>query len=239
MPRARNELQMGLSGPSHQSDHRFDRGNGVKAGFLALAVFVLALGLFSWRAVVIFTIPASAPAPTGLSSLVETVTGPGLARIARSENGAVIILIDGPEGTLSTADTARLRDLVSVLYPASAPAIIKQYPFAPGTPKRPDTAALAELSALAILLGLSGWFALTVAGSKRKSVPMLTNAPQPETSALVQRPASIAQPAPSSKSAPEQAAHSALEQAGAIARENPKITAKIIANWLHQKGEPA
>jgi len=206
------------------------------ARFLVMGMFVLALGLLGWRAVTVFTAaPTQAPA-SELSSLVETITGQNRASTALSENGTPIILIDGPEGTLTTLEIARLRELASALYPAGGPAIIKQYPFASGTPTRPNSAALAELAALATLAGLTGWFALTMTQSARKAEPMpaLPVSPLSAHTQKAEMPAKALVPTPAhSAQAPAQ---DPLARAAEIARKDPKATAAIIRNWLHREG---
>jgi len=204
--------------------------------FLVMGMLILALGLLGWRAVTTFTAtPAQAPA-SELSSLVETITGQNRASTALSETGTPIILIDGPEGTLTTLEIARLRELASALYPAGGPAIIKQYPFASGTPTRPSPAALAELAALAILAGLTGWFALTMTQSARKAEPMsaLPASPLSARAPKAEMPAKAPSPTPAHSA--QDPAQDPLARAAEIARQDPKATAAIIRNWLHREG---
>ena len=200
--------------------------------FLVMGMFVLAFGLLGWRALNVFTAtPAQGP-PSELSSLVETITGQNRASTALSETGTPIILIDGAEGTLSTVEVARLRELASALYPTAGPAIIKQYPFASGTPTRPGPAALAELAALAIFVGLTGWFALTGTQSARKAELMST---LPD-SLLSTRALAADPPAAARSPATANTAQDPLARAAEIARKDPKATAAIIRNWLHREG---
>ena len=200
--------------------------------FLVMGMFALAIGLFSWRALNVFTAtPAQGPA-SELSSLVETITGQNRASTALSETGTPIILIDGPEGTLTTVEIARLRELASALYPAGGPAIIKQYPFANGTPTRPGPAALAELAALAVFVGLTGWFALTVTQSARKAELMST---LPDSPLSTRAPAAVP-PAAAHSPATANTAQDPLTRAAEIANKDPKATAAIIRNWLHREG---
>lgn len=227
------------TGTSAQNPTPIAAGN-----MLVIAMLVLAFGLFGWRAMAVFTSPQS-HAPTSsasgeLTALVETVTGPNKARIAISQSGAPIILVDGVEGTLSSADAMRLRSLASALNPDAPPAIIRQYVFADGTPARPNAAALGELAALAILLGLAGWSALTVTQTTRKSLPMSPR-PYPSDQAPAPRAAQGLAPIISPTGEPSDIKHqnNALDRASALARDNPQATAAIIGTWLRQEGDPA
>ena len=70
---------------------------------LAFALLVLTIGLLGWRALTVFTAPDSMTAPSAFERMAETVTGPHEVRVEQGENGALVILIDGPAGALASA----------------------------------------------------------------------------------------------------------------------------------------
>lgn len=210
-----------------------------RPAMIALAIFALALGIFAWRAVSVFTMPPPpAAAATELGQLAETIVGPGQVRVAKADNGAIIFLVDGPPGELSRADVVKLRELATLLHPNSAPASVRQYPFAVGTPAQPTREALLELAAMTILLGLSGFFALMLTQNSRTRSAMQSEPanPQERRSSDDSTPAARASRRPSRIVTKPR--HS-IETATELAQRDPKLTAAIIRKWLQQQESTA
>lgn len=198
---------------------------------LTLCLLVLALGLLGWRALSMFSAPVPVANAHAFTPLAETLTGPGHVRVESDPNGALLILIDGPEGALSNALVTRLRNLASRLYPDAPPATIEQYPFADGATPRPSSTDLAEL---AVLLLIAGGLALSLGRS-------IVRAPNhlPDLTTPAHPPASFHPPSLQSVSEPAHAAPPAqldtVEKAADLAQEDPEATAAIIRQWLHRE----
>lgn len=202
----------------------------------AFVLLALTLGLLGWRALAVFTIPALTPPASGLTAMVETITGPNRVRIAEGTDGARIILIDGLDGSLSKADITKLRELTSALYPDAPPAIIRQFPFAGGHLLRPDKILLAELAILGLLAGFTLWFVMYLApGTPRATGPLR----EPETHRLPALRASPAKAQPAIRPLTPRHELSPVEKATQLAQTDPETTAAIIRKWLQQEGSRA
>jgi len=196
---------------------------------LAFALCLLASGLLGWRAIAIFTAPASSAAPSSFERIAETVTGTHQVRVEQGENGALLILINGEIGALANADVTKLRSLAAALYPSAPPAIVRQYPFATGALARPSNSALGELGVLGLLVMLSGWLVLSLTGQKTES----TQAHRKTHSApLAEQPVSHKQ-LKAETPAPELI--SPVDKALQMAQKDPEATAEIIRIWLRQE----
>lgn len=209
--------------------HRQPRSGSGASGGLCFALLALAIILLGWRTITVFTTPPSKAAPSAMAAMVETITGPGRARIAQGADGAFLILIDGPVGALASGDVAKLRALAAALAPDAPPAIINQYPFAAGTPLRPGQAALGEIGALCLLVVLAGWLALTLPHKAGNAAPVQIS-PQPDDHHTARPPALTARNIPAS--APPL---SPVEKAAHLAQTDPEATAAIIRKWLRQE----
>lgn len=197
----------------------------------ALGLFVLAGALLGWRAVDVFTAPSGPEIASPFTALVETVTGAGTARVAAAESGQMLVLIDGPEGALSSATVTQISQMASALYPHAPPPIVRQYPFAVGVAARPADTALGELAALGLLTVIAGWFALTLSSARASPAPMEhVSSPSPRN--LRQMP--LETPAASAQAS--LAAPSSVEEAVELATGDPRATAAIIKTWLRQEG---
>lgn len=143
-------------------------GAGPSPRALALAAFVIALGILAWRGSALLTsdnpLPATAtPIEVSLMNIIEPVAGPGNARISVNTSATggrtVLVLLDAEAGAqASTIESlvtaaARLDVMAGDLF------VMQQAVFAKGAPGRPDAAAYGELSFLALLTGLLGWLA--------------------------------------------------------------------------------
>lgn len=202
---------------------------------IAVCICILAFGLFGWRAIATFTnTPAQSTAPA-LTALVETVTGALTTRIAISDTGAALILIDGAENGLSAADASKIRQFTAAIYPDAPPPTIRQYPFATGTPGRPAQSALIELGLLFVLSALSLWIAVSARPEPVEDDTIdAANDDDRITRSTLSRVgprAPISQP---ERQHPRQAQSQTLSQANKLAENNPKQTALIIRKWLRQ-----
>ena len=192
---------------------------------LAFALFALAIGLLGWRALAIFTAPAAPGPSSAFERIAETVTGAHQVRVEQGENGTLVILIDGPVGALASTDIEQLRSLAGALYPSAPPAIVRQYPFASGPLTRPGNDDLGELTALGLLVLLSGWLVLTCLIQDRTPEQIPTQAPSaaPETTLPTKTLKPLHEPV------------SPVEKATQLAQKDPQTTAAIIGKWLRQE----
>ena len=218
---------------------KLDPGAGPSPRALALAAFVIALGLLAWRGSALLTsdnpLPATAtPLEASLMNIVEPVAGPGNARISvnMSANGGrtVLVLLDtGAGAQASTIESlvtaaARLDVMAGDLF------VMQQAAFAKGAPGRPDTAAYAEMSFLALLAGLLGWLAFVpradMVFETVEEAPLRTTAPSPERT-LAPTPIHPVRTAPPSSDAAE------------LARTDPARAADILRGWMTNRTDAA
>ena len=192
------------------------------------------MGLFGWNAIDTFTQPSRQSAAHELGALVETVTGEHTTRIAMTETGAALILIDGPENGMSAASAGKIRQIVSTLSPDAPAPIIRQYPFVDGQFSRPDYTALIELGLLGLLAAIAAWFAFserqieTPDGAGIVEARGGTAPPVLKADAKIEPVAERAWPTLSTPPPP------GLTKAIDLARANPKKTANLIRQWMHQ-----
>lgn len=200
---------------------------------LAFLVLGLALLLLGWRALTVLTAPAQNQINPAFTAAAETITGPDKLRVVEGDNGQLLILIDGPEGALASADATKLRQLAETLYPNAPPATIRQYPFAKGTPANPKTADLAELGVLMVLVLLAGGLIFRISSSAKpdfEADTTLSHHPRARAVPVNQTPALSAVPVKRSASP-----QSPVEKATDLAQKNPEATAAIIRKWLRQE----
>ncbi len=218
------------------SGHLPASGLTVSPSALAYALFALALLAMGWRAVSVFTTPSNPVVNTEFTAVADAIAGPGKTRVVEGDAGALLILIDGVEGSLSTVQTSRLRTLAGTLYPNAPTVTIEQFEFAEGLPGKPGAAALGELALLGCLVLLSGWFAF-----KNLTAQSLKNAPAIQAPA----PGAPAHPAPDRvilqppSQEPPARQKPRLDQVAALVQDKPQETAAIIRKWLRQEEGPA
>ncbi|MBU1288953.1 MAG: hypothetical protein KJ871_14645 [Alphaproteobacteria bacterium] len=141
-------------------------GAGPSSRALALAAFVIALGLLAWRGSTLLTadhaLPASAtPLEASLINLVDPVAGAGNARISVTTTAAggrtVLVLLDAAEAARASTIESLVTTAARLDVAAGDLLVIQTAPFARGAPGRPDSQAYGELALLALLVGLAGW----------------------------------------------------------------------------------
>ena len=218
---------------------KLNPGAGPSPRALALAAFVIALGLLAWRGSALLTsdnpLPATAtPLEASLMNIIEPVAGPGNARISvnTSVNGGrtILVLLDASAGgqastieSLVTA-AARLDVMAGDLF------VMQQAAFAKGAPGRPDAAAYAEMSFLALLAGLLGWLTFLpraeMVFETVEEAPLRTTAPTPERTLTPMpiRPARTALPS---------------SDAAELARKDPARAADILRAWMTNRTDAA
>ena len=128
-------------------------GAGPSSRALAMAAFVIALGLLAWRGSALLTadhaLPASAtPLEASLMNLVDPIAGAGNARISVTTTAAggrtVLVLLDAAEA----AKASMIESLVTTA---------ARLDVAAGDLLVIDSQAYGELALLALLAGLAGW----------------------------------------------------------------------------------
>lgn len=220
---------------------------------LAWSLCILALGLLAWRSTAIFTHPPQTSSTHPLSTLVETIVGPGNAQISETGNGELLILLNGPVGVIDPATAARLNDIVQTISKNGVAPVLKQFPFAQSTSLIPTRAELTELSVLGLLAGLGLCFAfMAKPASEREAVadqmppqraPQSTMLP-PDLSAFSEFLDDAPAPPPfdtgpqgvPAKLLPAQAGPRSLVDAQRFAQANPDVTANVIKNWIRARG---
>lgn len=219
--------------PTGRSDHQ---NRAARAPTMALAAFLLAIGLLGWRSVVTLTgspaIAASGSvAETRATALIEPMTGPGKARvsIARIDGATrIIVLLDGPH--LAAGDANPITgQIVSTLTDAAFgnTVSVRQFPFARGPASRPDTGTLIELGGLALLAGLCGW--LTFAPRRDAPASAQPHLAAPQTPRPHRTAPSERQPRTSVP----------VRMAEQAALSDPAQAARVIRGWIHDKGGAA
>jgi hypothetical protein len=198
---------------------------------LAYALFALALVALGWRAVSVFTSQAAPVTKSEFAIVADALIGPGKTRVIEGDAGTRLILIDGLEGSLSSANITRLRELAGALYPDAPTITIKQFEFADGSPGKPDAATLGELAWLGLLVMLSAWLAFRTPAA----TAALASAP-PASAYLAQTPPPQQRTVRSqSPDVPPARQKIQLEQVAALAQDKPHETAAIIEKWLRQE----
>ena len=141
-------------------------GAGPSSRALAMAAFVIALGLLAWRGSALLTVdhalPASAtPLEASLMNLIDPVAGAGNARISVATTAAggrtVLVLLDAAEAAKASTIESLVTTAARLDVAAGDLLVIQTAPFARGAPGRPDSQAYGELALLALLAGLAGW----------------------------------------------------------------------------------
>ncbi|KDA04314.1 hypothetical protein [Hyphomonas oceanitis] len=141
-------------------------GAGPSSRALAMAAFVIALGLLAWRGSTLLTadhpLPASAtPLEVSLMNLVDPVAGPGNARISVTTTATggrtVLVLLDAAEAAQASMIESLVTTAARLDVASGDLLVIQTAPFARGAPGRPDAEAYGELALLALLAGLAGW----------------------------------------------------------------------------------
>jgi flagellar biosynthesis/type III secretory pathway M-ring protein FliF/YscJ len=214
-------------------------GAGPSSRALALAAFVIALGLIAWRGNALLTTdnPLSAtatPLEASLMNIIEPVAGRGNARISvnMSADGGrtVLVLLDAA----ATAQASTVESLVSAAARLDVLAgdllVMQQVTFAKGAPGRPDAAAYGELSFLALLAGLLGWLAFAprddVVVETVEEAPPRTLAPTHDRPLTPTPVRAVRAPFPSSD---------AVE----LARKDPARAAEILRGWMNNRTDAA
>ena len=141
-------------------------GAGPSSQALAMAAFVIALGLLAWRGSTLLTadhpLPASAtPLEASLMNVVDPVAGPGNARISVTTTATggrtVLVLLDAAEAAKASMIESLVTTAARLDVTSGDLLVIQTAPFARGAPGRPDAEAYGELALLALLAGLAGW----------------------------------------------------------------------------------
>lgn len=216
-------------------------GAGPSPRALALAAFVIALGLLAWRGSALLTsdnaLPATAtPLEASLMNVIEPVAGPGNARISvnttASGGRTVLVLLD----TAAGAQASTIENLVTAAARLDVAAgdlfVMQQVAFAKGAPGRPDAAAFGELSFLALLAGLLGWLAFVpredIVFETVEEAPLRTLSPTPDRDRpLVPTPVRTARPPLPTSDAAE------------LARKDPARAAEILRGWMNNRTDAA
>jgi len=210
---------------------------------LVWSLCALALGLLGWRGLAIFTNPPAAPSPHPLSAMVETVVGPGNARISATASGELLILLNGPVGAIDPATAMRLTEIASAISATGSAPLIKQFPFAREAVSAPTQTELAELSILGLIAGLAFYCALAM----RSAAAFADRTPKP-ISGSMQMPSAFlgatAAPPPFDNGPhiapanlmPGQANEKSLADAQRFAQDNPEVTAQVIEHWIRARG---
>lgn len=215
-------------------------GKGPSPRVLALAAFVIALGLLAWRGSAVLTsdypLPATATRlEASLMNLIEPVAGPGNARISVSTSPAggrtVLVLLDAA----ANAQASTIENLVIAAARLDVSAgdlfMMQQATFATGAPGRPDAAAFGELSLLALLAGLLGWLAFVARDDMVfetvEEAPLRPLASTPDHTS----------PAPRLERAPRSRVPAG--DAAALARKDPARAADILRAWMNNRTDAA
>ena len=218
---------------------KLNTGAGPSPRALALAAFVIALGLLAWRGSALLTsdnpLPATAtPLEASLMNIIEPIAGPGNARISVNTSATggrtVLVLLDADAGdqastieSLVTA-AARLDVMTGDLL------VMQQAAFAKGAPGRPDAAAYGELAFLALLAGLLGWLAFVpreeMVFESIEEAPLRTLAPATER-ALASTPIHPVRTVQPTSDAAE------------LARKDPARAADILRGWMTNRTDAA
>ena len=201
----------------------------------AMAACIL-LGLGMWRGAGILTKPAEAPVAASveqqnLISVIETLAGPGNARVTVRRSGKGIrdflVLIDTSNGTARPLGKQIEAMLVSAagFDPALGDTLtVREYAFVGGSASKPATSELVELGVIGLLVFLLSWGAFAPA---RQTVETQLR-PKTKRSSDEQS----ARPRPVAVDLNSSTGNSAAS-AARTANEDPAGTAKIIRAWMH------
>lgn len=211
------------------------RGAPPSTRALALAAFMVALGLLAWRASDILTRAPAGPGPlsqseASLLSVAEAVAGQGHVRVSVARQpGAgrqILVLLDEQSAVLD----ATLMQVVSLAagYDAARGDRIElqRAAFAPGVTGAPQPGDWAELCLIALLAGLAGWIGLTSMRRSSAPVEIVQEALPPRTLAPPREPARQVAPA-----------HNA--EAADLARRDPARAADVLRRWMGMSGDAA